>query len=93
MMTTIQQAAQAIHEAAKEAGAIYTDIRKNLDAWDDRFCADMGIVVHHEFPPIPDYRFDWCAYYDGTEETGNYGWDKSASDAIADLIKNYERPS
>lgn len=32
------------------------------------------IVTTHVYPPIPDRRWDWCAYYDGEEETGNVGW-------------------
>ena len=41
------------------------------------------------YPPIPDRRFDWIAYFDGEEEAGNYGTGASEAEAIADFIENY----
>lgn len=38
------------------------------------------------FPPIPDRRSDWCAYPDGEEENGRYGWGRTEDEAVADLI-------
>lgn len=43
------------------------------------------IVTSYEFPPIPDRQFDWCAYYEGEEETNHYGWGKTEAEAIEDL--------
>ena len=48
------------------------------------------IVVHHEHPPIPDRQFDWCAYYDGDEERGHYGWGRTREEAVKDLLENYD---
>ncbi len=43
------------------------------------------IVTSHVYPPIPDRRWDWCAYHDGEEESGHYGWGRTEADALADL--------
>lgn len=47
------------------------------------------IITNHEYPPIPIRDHDWVAYYEGTEENGNYGWGKTEEEAIADLVENY----
>lgn len=47
------------------------------------------IITSHVFPPIPVRNFDWCAFYDGHEEDGNYGWGETEEVAISDLIANY----
>lgn len=47
------------------------------------------IVTVHVYPPIPLRTMDWCAYYDGTEETGHYGWGATEFEAVADLRANY----
>ncbi len=49
----------------------------------------MKIVTTHVFPPIPDRNCDWCAFYEGQEEAGNYGWGATQERAIADFIDNY----
>jgi hypothetical protein len=49
-----------------------------------------AIVTDHVYPPIPDRRFDWCAYRDGKEENGGYGWGRTEAEAIADLLANEE---
>lgn len=46
------------------------------------------IVTHNSFPPIPTNKFDWCAFYDGEEEAGNYGYGATEEEAIADFIEN-----
>lgn len=46
-----------------------------------------SIATVHVFPPIPCRRNDWCAYPDGEEENGNYGWGPTEAAAIADLIE------
>jgi hypothetical protein len=45
------------------------------------------IVTSHMFPPIPDRKHDWCAYPDGEEENGRYGWGPTEEAAVADLIE------
>lgn len=47
------------------------------------------IITSNVCPPIPYRGMDWCAFYDGTEETGNYGYGETEAEAIADLIANY----
>ena len=49
------------------------------------------IVVVHVYPPIPSRDHDWCAYREGREENGNYGWGRTPDAAIADLQQNEER--
>lgn len=46
------------------------------------------IITKHDYPPIPFRGFDWCAYYDGEEEAGGYGWGATEEEAIADFIEN-----
>lgn len=49
---------------------------------------ERKIITSHVYPPIPWRNNDWCAYYDGTEESGNYGWGETEAEAIADLKDN-----
>lgn len=44
------------------------------------------IVTTHVYPPIPCRKFDWCAYPDGEEENGDYGWGATEDEAIDDLV-------
>jgi hypothetical protein len=46
------------------------------------------IVTWHAYPPIPDRRMDWAAYYEGEEERGHYGWGRTEAEAIRDFIEN-----
>jgi hypothetical protein len=46
------------------------------------------IVTTCHFPPMPIRDFDWCAYYEGNEEAGGYGWGATEAEAIADFIEN-----
>ena len=48
------------------------------------------IITSHQFPPIPDRRFDWMAYYEGQEETGAYGHGATEQEAVDDFIANYQ---
>jgi hypothetical protein len=51
----------------------------------------MRIKTFHEYPPIPDRQFDWCAYDDDTYEPGNpIGWGSTEQAAIADLMEQLE---
>jgi hypothetical protein len=45
----------------------------------------MKIKTSFVYPPIGTRQFDWCAYEDGEEEAGNYGWGKTEAEAIEDL--------
>ena len=47
-----------------------------------------SVTTTHVRPPIPSREWDWCAYVEGEEEAGNYGWGETKSDAVADLIIN-----
>jgi hypothetical protein len=47
----------------------------------------ITVFVH---PPIPMRQFDWCAYYDGEEESGRRGWGLTEREAVADLRDNEE---
>lgn len=47
------------------------------------------IVTVHEYPPIPDRRFDWIAHYEGDEEHGPRGYGATEAEAIADLSNNW----
>lgn len=50
--------------------------------------AARKIVTHNSFPPIPVRQFDWCAFYDGEEEAGSYGYGATEAEAVADFIEN-----
>lgn len=43
------------------------------------------IVTEHIYPPIPVRTMDWCAYFDGEEELGGYGYGRTEAEAMADL--------
>ena len=46
------------------------------------------IITVNVFAPIPDRRFDWCAYHEGDEESaGRYGWGPTEAEALADLAR------
>lgn len=45
------------------------------------------IVTTHTFPPIPDRRWDWCAFREGHEEDLIQGWGETEAEAIADLVR------
>jgi hypothetical protein len=47
------------------------------------------IVTSCQYPPIPIRNFDWCAYFDGCEEDGRYGYGATEAEAIADFIENH----
>lgn len=47
------------------------------------------IVTSNIFPPIPIRDFDWCAYFEGEEERGQYGYGRTEAEAKADLLDNY----
>lgn len=48
------------------------------------------IITHHEYPPIPTRSHDWCAYRDGADEHGPFGWGPTREAAIADLVQQEE---
>lgn len=51
--------------------------------------AEPKIITTNVYPPIPIRSFDWCAYYDGDEERGEYGYGKTEQEAIAELLDLY----
>lgn len=50
------------------------------------------IITNHEYPPIPDRRFDWAAWWEGMDESGPFGRGRNEAEAIADLKDNYDEP-
>ena len=48
-----------------------------------------AIITSNLNPPIPIRDFDWCAYFDGEEELGHYGYGRTESEAKQDLLENY----
>lgn len=50
----------------------------------------MKIKVHYWAPPIPLRSFDFCAYEEGKEDEGCYGWGASRQEAIDDLRERIE---
>jgi hypothetical protein len=52
---------------------------------------NLRIVTRCICPPIPDRRFGWCAFYEGEEEAGGYGYGPTEEDAIADFRENYQQ--
>ena len=43
------------------------------------------IVTSCICPPIPVREFDWCAFYEGDEESGQYGYGATEAEAIQDF--------
>jgi hypothetical protein len=50
----------------------------------------MKIVTSHICPPIPIRSVDWCAWYDGQEETGFCGYGATEEEAVASLRDGHE---
>ncbi len=46
------------------------------------------IATYHVYPPIPIRSMDWCAFYEGDEERGMYGWGRTEAEAVADFLEN-----
>jgi hypothetical protein len=44
------------------------------------------IRITHVKPPIPRRDWDWCAFFDGEEEAGPYGWGATQFEAVLDLL-------
>lgn len=51
--------------------------------------AERAITCDFVNPPVPSREFDWCAVYEGDEETGRYGWGRTREAAIADLMEHH----
>lgn len=47
----------------------------------------VRIIVTHVKPPIPRRDWDWCAYVEGQEEAGGYGWGRTMVQALVDLTE------
>lgn len=52
--------------------------------------ARSPIQTSHEFPPIPDRRFDWVAFRD--PEAGPRGYGRTEAEAVADLREQEDDP-
>lgn len=50
---------------------------------------DRKIITSNVYPPIPIRNFDWCAFFDGDEESGLCGWGKTREEAVTDLLENW----
>ena len=46
------------------------------------------IRTNYWMKPIPDRRFDYTAWYDGEEESGNTGFGRALMEAVTDLLDN-----
>jgi len=46
------------------------------------------VIVRPCYPPIPDRRWDWCAYHDGEEESQHCGWGATEQEAREDLKRD-----
>jgi hypothetical protein len=51
-----------------------------------------GVVIctTHDRPPIPTAAMDWCAFVDGEEELGEYGYGATEAEAIEQLMELLE---
>lgn len=47
------------------------------------------IVTSYDPPPIPVRGADWCAWFDGEEEKGEYGRGRTEEEAIENLVLEY----
>jgi len=47
--------------------------------------SERKIITDNVRPPIPTRYHDWCAYFEGEEETGVAGWGQTEEEAIKDL--------
>jgi hypothetical protein len=57
----------------------------------DRYDAGLPVIkTSYVCPPIPLCGFDWCAFEDGHEEDGPFGYGATAMEAIADLRSQIE---
>ena len=56
----------------------------------DTLRAAPRIVTTHNYPPIPNRSHDWCAFYDGDEESGCYGYGATEAEAIQDFKDNVQ---
>lgn len=51
----------------------------------------VTVTTHYVWPPIPIRSMDWSADFD--DEEGPQGTGATESEAIADLLNNYDVPS
>jgi hypothetical protein len=54
-------------------------------AFEEAYMTAKKMIVTQILPPIPIRDFDWCAYWDGEEEGGHYGYGKTKEEAVEDL--------
>lgn len=44
------------------------------------------IILHHEYPPIPDRRWDWAAHHDDYEPGRPIGWGETREIAVREYL-------
>ena len=81
MDARVKEIEARLKEAVDDAGNEFC----SQECLDEYHKPEPEIVTVFVYPPIPLRKFDWCAYYEGTEESGNYGWGATEDDAIASL--------
>ena len=47
------------------------------------------IIASPTHSPLPYRSHDWCAYPDGEEEAGCYGYGATEEEAIIDFVQNW----
>ena len=52
----------------------------------------MKIVTNNVNLFIPAKTELWCAFEDGMEEDGNYGWGKTKEEAVTDFLEINDLP-
>lgn len=83
-MTSLRTPEQAIAERTRalEATGLDTDAARLMATE-----TQPRIVTSFVCPPIPYRGNDWCAYRDGQEEAGGYGYGETEAEAIQDLLE------
>jgi hypothetical protein len=51
---------------------------------------ERKIIVSHVFPPIPLRNYDYCAFFEGDEESLQYGYGATEEEAIANLLAAFD---
>lgn len=56
--------------------------------WFSDHVSKMNIIVHYEYPPIPDRSFDYAAYDDSTYDgSGPIGSGATEQEAVESLLE------
>lgn len=46
---------------------------------------EKKIITSPTYSPLPNRKYDWCAYYEGEEEEGIVGYGATKEEAVEDL--------